>query len=730
VAKALTVYEFGKFQLDTSARRLTKEGTSVNLSPKSLDLLQVLVANPGRALSKSELLELLWPGTQVEEGNLAFQVSVLRKALGQEAGTWIETVPRHGYRWSAPVVVRSAANVPDSVPEPPSGNPNQKVTAPRLRSNKRVLLALSMIVAVTTAAVLIVNRPAVPAVSRDNRGVQLLKAVPLTAFRGMELSPAVSPVDDRVAFTWDGEKQDNRDVYVVSPGSVAPVRLTSHPDPDLSPCWSPDGKSLAFLRRFEIDKAHLMIIPESGGPERTIAELRNFDLRDFPNGMRISALSWSPDGKWIAASHREPGAAVEAIHLFSPTGEKRRLTRPAVHSHGDHMPSFSPDGTKLAFCRLQGYSNSEIHLLALDSDARSMAEPVRLTNDGRWSFSPAWTKDSQSLLYVFSPGTLARSARELRLIAEAQNRPRVTTLPFDGSVFELSLRDSLVYSRWLLEINIWRARIPPVGEKPTQAEPFLSSSRADLGARYSPDGKRIAFVTYRSGFAELWIAEANGSNPKRLTSFESSGIGPPAWSPDGQRLVFQVALRDQSELFVSDTEQGKIRRLTTTPFDESMPSYSRDGRWIYFNSPRSGRRQVWKMPAAGGDPDQLTTSGGLRPAESTDGKTVYYVAEQGGAIWKVRASGGQEIEVVRTVHPTAYGFAVTAEGLYFRNGAYDGTQYVLFFSFATGRTRPVVELVDLPFGAALSISPDGKQLLIDQAARPEIDLMLIRHPLL
>src|SRR5690348_2063774 len=104
--KAFVIYEFGEFQLDTAGRRLIRNGTFVNLSPKSHDLLEVLVANPDRALSKSELLQLLWPDIAVEEGNLAFQISVLRKALGAEARSWIETVPRFGYRWNAPTVAR------------------------------------------------------------------------------------------------------------------------------------------------------------------------------------------------------------------------------------------------------------------------------------------------------------------------------------------------------------------------------------------------------------------------------------------------------------------------------------------------------------------------------------------------------------------------------------------------------------------------------------------------
>ena len=116
MAKPAHIYEFGPFQLDTGAHRLLKEKTPVSLQPKSFDLLQVLIENQGRAMSKSELLEALWPVTHVDEGNLTFQVSVLRKALGPDAGSWIETIPRYGYRFSAPVVIHPLAEVPAPAP--------------------------------------------------------------------------------------------------------------------------------------------------------------------------------------------------------------------------------------------------------------------------------------------------------------------------------------------------------------------------------------------------------------------------------------------------------------------------------------------------------------------------------------------------------------------------------------------------------------------------------------
>ena len=107
VESALTdravVYEFGEFRLDPWARVFTRQHQPIALPPKSFDLLMLLVEGRGRVLKRDELIRELWPDTIVEEANVTFQVSTVRKALGEDGSKWIETVPKHGYRFTAPV---------------------------------------------------------------------------------------------------------------------------------------------------------------------------------------------------------------------------------------------------------------------------------------------------------------------------------------------------------------------------------------------------------------------------------------------------------------------------------------------------------------------------------------------------------------------------------------------------------------------------------------------------
>jgi DNA-binding winged helix-turn-helix (wHTH) protein len=93
-------FEFGPFLLDPSTRSLLRDGVPQTLAPKTFDLLVLLVEQRPRVLSKDELLQALWPGTFVEEGNLTQQVFLLRKLLGgEDQPEYVATVPRRGYRF-------------------------------------------------------------------------------------------------------------------------------------------------------------------------------------------------------------------------------------------------------------------------------------------------------------------------------------------------------------------------------------------------------------------------------------------------------------------------------------------------------------------------------------------------------------------------------------------------------------------------------------------------------
>ena len=174
---------------------------------------------------------------------------------------------------------------------------------------------------------------------------------------------------------------------------------------------------------------------------------------------------------------------------------------------------------------------------------------------------------------------------------------------------------------------------------------LIISTALEISPRYSPDGKRIAFVSNRSGSDEIWVCGGDGENPIRLSSFHGPLAGSPSWSPDGKRIVFDCRPEGNADIYVVSAEGGQPRRLTTDPAEDIVPSWSRDGRWIYFTSNRnadggSGRLQIWKMPADGGEAVQMTRQGGFEPMESPDGQWLYFTQDRGSSSIRRMPTGG------------------------------------------------------------------------------------------
>ncbi len=550
------------------------------------------------------------------------------------------------------------------------------------------------------------------------------RPLPLTSFPGFEINPALSPDGKQVAFAWNGDKQDNFDIYLKQVGSNARLRLTQHPAEDLSPAWSSDGNTIAFLRRLDSRRNELLLISALGGSERRLAEVVIADS----TRARWPALAWSPDGRWLAVADRAAGDETEGLFLIdAQSGEKRRLTRPPINAHLDAAPSFSPDGRTLLFTRFSNVGTTiAMFLLSLSADFAPVGEAQLLKASERFVQSPIWTPDGRYILYLAAPNVGAREQTELRKIPASGAGTSEQVAVLEGSINEMSLGRHLVYTRSSNETDIWRAEIPPPGQPPSQPQRFISSTRIDNLPKYSPDGKKIAFGSTRSGAGEIWIADADGSNPVPLTSFGGPLIGVREWSPDSQRLVFHARPEGQSDIFTIPASGGVPKRLTTDSSDDVAPSYSRDGRWIYFVSARSGQYEVWKMPAESGDAVKLTSDNSGMPFESFDGKTLYFLhlgPERG--IWKMPVEGGEAVQITGPVNEHA--LAVGKEGIFY-SPAPDATQKgsLQFLSFATGKTRTVV-VADSPIGGMIGLSPDQRFLTFAQSGQRNRDLMLIEN---
>ena len=572
-----------------------------------------------------------------------------------------------------------------------------------------VLGALAVVVIAAGCVLWLLNRP-------GKTTVAVPVPVPLTTYPGFQSWPSFSPEGDRVAFSWNGFTRDNFDIYVKLIGEDLPVRLTKDPARDLFPAWSPDGHWIAFLRILPGEKSGLFLIPSVGGAERKLIEV---------TGGRIS---WHPSSRWLVIPDRDSLQEPRALFLVSvETGEKRKLTYPPQGLRGDVDPAVSPDGRAVAFTRSVTTESSDLYLLELSRDLRTIGEPKRITFWQRCTNEPAWWPDGNSILFASGASASNKTLWQMAVREPVRRAGEPERLPFGGESQILapavSRQGRVAYMQTAVRAHIWRLELG--GSHRADMLP-MNSTRLDHIPQYSPDGNRIAFVSNRSGSYEIWLCEADGSNVMKLTSFGGPVVASPAWSPDGRRIAFYARPDGINESYIVGADGGRPERLRGTQSGDWIYSWSRDGKSIYFGSDRSGKLQVWKVPAGGGDPVQITKQGGTYGVESPDGKFIYYLAEtsegEGTELRRVPVEGGEEIRITGVVHPQF--FSVVERGIYYISSSENPA--VQRFNFATRKVETVAK-VEGRVAWGFSVSPDSRWLLYAalEGGSEQSDLMMV-----
>ena len=297
----------------------------------------------------------------------------------------------------------------------------------------------------------------------------------------LSLTPLIVAIDAQAQIAFVSKRDGNFEIYVMDTDGGNPRRLTNNRHADLSPSWSPDGKRIAFIS------------DRDGHP------------------------------------HRIPGWFTSEIYVMDADGgNQQNLTN---HPSDDRSPSWSPDGTRIAF---QSYRdndrNHNIEIYVMDADGSNLQ---RLTNNLIEDENPSWSPDGERI--VFS------SARE----GHVENKFGITS--------EIYVMDADGGNQQRLTEN----------------------RNNDWDPVWSPDGKRIAFAADRKGdFVkfDIYVMDADGGNQQKLTNHRGWDSSP-SWSPNGERIAFKSDRDGNSEIYVMDADGGNLQNLTNNPHSDSGPAW-------------------------------------------------------------------------------------------------------------------------------------------------------------
>ncbi len=550
--------------------------------------------------------------------------------------------------------------------------------------------------------------------SRNPSQPVILASTPFTSLPGGEFGPTVSPDGTQVAFFWARPQNNQMGIYLKRFDEQEPVPLDTGNGFAFSPAWSPDGKTIAFLRRTKEDGTWLCLVSATGGPSRNLIRLTQ-RAAFFGSSRHVA---WGPDGRWLLAPMEQPNGE-QGIYTISLEGDHRLLTNPQPA----HSPTIAPDGQSFAYVREGGSPNGvfEIVQRKLTPQGESPGESLTILQGQGMPAGFDWAPGGRELVLCLPAIHPAHgdNSRLYRLALQSGAQPELLPIPKDCSTVTVSRGQKsstlLFGASQESRGSLWQAS----RENLDQSQEFAPSSRLDEYPSFSPDGKSIAFISNRSGQREVWLTGPEGTSPRRITE----GVlaeSRPDWSPDGSRLVFGSAALQPKGLMIVPIAGGSAQQVPLEGQVGQSPVWSRDGRHIYYSS----GSQLWSCRADGSDRKMLRNDGWQLPVgESLDGRDLYVVrlVKQVELALVSLTGGPNRILATLSDRLPDRDVALSPDGLYFA-GAEGGLYHLPYAGKALLIHKAFLGTKPFDVHRGLAVSPDGKRILWGLVGRRNVDI--------
>jgi Tol biopolymer transport system component/DNA-binding winged helix-turn-helix (wHTH) protein len=691
------IHQFSEYVVDPVAFRLFRGEQAVHIEPKALQILIALLERRGQLVTKQDLFNELWPGVAVTENALTRAIAQLRKTLGDSAEQprYIETVPTRGYRFigtlrdeTQPVVIQQTAPTPR-------------------RRFLWILPALLLVALAFAGLVILVAHQVIRTLEtrmearHEEREPSPIAANVLRVSPRVEVSPSFSPDGRLIVYSADAGGTPH--LFISAIDGSGEHQLTNGEDGEAQPSWSPDGTRIAFT---SIGTAGVWIVDRDGG----------HPARLTPFGSRPS---WSPDGAQIAFQSSDdieygwnayealPPSAIWIADVA--TKKVAPLTVPGAPAGGHGAPSWRPDGRRIAFsscdherCGIFTISVNGSGLTQIAADPRRLSSPL-FSPTGRTLYFVRGLYNASQLVAIAVDADGRRAGGESRIRQSNSGVMQSPALSRDGSRFAWSLVGE---KNDLFAVNIGSDDAPKqLTHNPTHNATFPA---------FSPDSGKIAYCAVTAGDdSGLWIANADGSNPKALITGE--GLKQYARWPSSNWDVFYGAwsvLAHRPVLYRASLATGTTAVASALPEDASAPMISPDLKRVAFNRTIEGKTSVWWAAIDGSSLQRMSEDADLArfPVWSPDGKQLaVQMRGRGSAIAilpgpKVLLTGGENWPHSWSPDGREIAFA----------GRRDGVWNVFTVSVEKGTVRKLTPFTSMTAWVRTpSWSPDGKRIAFE-----------------
>jgi len=697
---------FAEFELDRTHRRLYGDGKPIPLYAKAYDLLEFLLEQNGRIVSKDEILANVWPDQIVEEANLSVQVSAVRKALGEPKGSprFLITIPGKGYKFAADfnqphgsIVVENrkySRVIVEEEMETDEGTSDQEAFASRGRDGRRRLAvgALSIIVLAASAAGLysILQRSDSAVPFKDIRVSRVTNS-------GNVAGAALSPDGKFVAYVL--KEPDGNGLWLRQIGTASDIRVLP---PTSSEYWglifSPDGEFI-YYNLFARDKADIGVfrVPKLGGV-----------IQEVPN-VGAYGITFSPGGEQITYVKTDSASKANSVMISNADGseprEVARRTYPETYQFEGTTAAWSPDGKSIAtiVSRQDDKGNyGSIVGLAVADGKESALSSDRWQNISHLE----WLRDGSGLVVTASEKVAGDPQVWFLSVSDGKARRLTNDLNNYGWLSVAADGQSFAVVQSSQESGIW------VG----QADPAEFREIASEVGQMSPlvwlvDG-RIVFRSHRDGEGNLWTINSDGTGLSQLTvgaAVDSRGM---CATPDGKFIVFTSTRSGRSSLWRIGSRGESLTELTNGEAD-AHPQCTPDGRTIVFQRGIYSKPELWTVPLEGGEPRPIGDRGKW-PAISPNGDRISFFQIMRDEWNIVVRPADQPTELHRFVVPknlreSTTAWALSGELYYIGNDGNLGN--IWSQPINGGSTRRVTNFTDRDL-SGFTLSPDRSRMAV------------------
>lgn len=690
-----SILSIGNWSLDIGASRLSnQQGEHKRLTPKTLQVLLILVENAGITVSRARLLEKVWKSSYPSDYVVSRAIADIRAAFGEEAksASYIETVPKLGYRLVAKVS-------PLKQPLKPDLRSTSKVNAQYLSGFNKWLLITGVVLLFIVFVLVVANR-------EFQTEVNIPIATPLTSELGLEQQPRISANADWLVYAALSPKSKNWNIYRQSfdGGSPRPIAISDFIE--YGPAISPDDREVAYVRLVN-GRCEVVVQPPLQSDSTVLSTCTN----KFP-----TVVDWSPDGKFIAytasADSFNPSRTIKLVERSS--GAVTALTSEVPLDGTDYYPRFSPDGQLLAFYRGVPKPEHSSHILVIDLETKKQRQVTKIDS---FHAGFSWLSESKIIYTVREAGRLVSKVVDLQTGKAATLKLRDVFQP-DYHLKSQSL--SMAKLRNNSDITLLNLNDKKIS--------FVAESTAnDWGGSLSPDGRWITFISTRTGSNQLWLVSTVSGVTRQLTSFEHADIRSPVWHADSETILFNVKQGAHRQLLTMHIISGDVQTLNTREYVASSARWLSKSASIVYSCKLN---DVWKLCLLNTQTGKTVTvfdKNAYEPVISKDENYVYFTQDKPG-LWRLELATGKVTIQWRDLPRTLGASWTVLNNIVYYLKASEKQKIVQIESreLNSGNTQILYQGALPSYNSSLDISRDGNWLVFSSWRAEQDDIVLFR----